>query len=234
MVARGDLGVEMKTYEIPTIQKKIIGRCKASGKLVITATQMFESMVKNPVPTRAEATDVANAVWDGTDAVMLSAETSVGSYPVDAVKIMNAILSSTEKESKYYNHVEFDVPADLADNIFDSTGKAVANIADQINATLIVVFTHFGRKAKVISKFDPKAPIIAMSDKFETLNQLNLHSGIYPIYNESFEVEETAIDNAMKILKENELIKKDDLILFTSGAPITDKSRGNWTRFVIV
>ncbi len=234
MVARGDLGVEMKANEVPVIQKQIIKKCKAAGKLVITATQMFESMVKNPVPTRAEATDVANAVWDGTDVVMLSAETSVGNYPFDAVKIMNDILVSTEEHTDYYNPVKYEIPEELADNIFDSNGRAVSEIANQINATLIVVFTHKGRKAKVISKFDTKAPIIAMSDNFTTLNQLNLFSGIYPIYNDNFDVEENAIQGAMEILHQKNLIQTNDLILFTSGAPITDVSRRNWMRFVIV
>lgn len=234
MVARGDLGVEMPPQDVPIIQKKIIRECNAVGKLVITATQMFESMIKNPVPTRAEASDVANAVWDGTDVVMLSGETSIGEYPLEAVKIMNRILLKTEAQRDYKSHIQYNVPQELADNLFDSVGMAVANIAEQVNAACIVVFTHYGRKARVISKFKPNTPIVAISDNFDTLNYLNLHWGIIPYFLKDFSDEDKAINKATRIIKEKSLVKEGDVVIFTSGAPYTDKGRKSWLRFAVI
>ena len=234
MVARGDLGVEMPPQDVPEIQKRIIRECNSVGKLVITATQMFESMIHNPVPTRAEASDVANAVWDGTDVVMLSGETSIGKYPVEAVKIMNRILLKTEAQHDYQAKINFTVPEELADNLFDSLGMAVANIADQVNAACIVVFTNHGRKARVISKFRPTSQIIAVSNNFDTLNFLNLHWGILPQFLEDFTDEDLAIKQATQIMKDKELINPGDVVMFTSGAPYTDKGRKSWLRFAVV
>lgn len=234
MVARGDLGVELPTQLVPIIQKNIIKRCNAVGKLVITATQMLESMIQHSVPTRAEASDVANAVLDGTDVVMLSGETSVGKYPVEAVKMMNDILLTTESQSQFAPVIKYDMPSSIADNLFDATGKGFTDIADQINTAAVVVFTHFGRKAKVMSKFRPRAPIFAVSNKFETLNVLNLYRGIVPLYLEKFEDEDASILEITNYLKKKGYVNKGDVILFTSGAPITDKDRRNWIRFSIV
>lgn len=233
MIARGDLGVELNPQDVPVIQKNIIRRCNSVGKLVITATQMLESMIENPVPTRAEASDVANAVWDGTEVVMLSGETSVGKYPVQAVKTMNEIILKSEAQSHIQCKIDHEIPRLLADNLFDSTGKANKDIADRINAAVIVVFTHYGRKARVIAKFRPTAPIIAISDKFETLNELNLHWGIRSFYVENFSDEENAIRIATDIIRKNSLAKKGDIVLLTSGAPIIDTARKSWVRFLI-
>ena len=234
MVARGDLGVELAPQEVPMIQKKIIRRCNEVGKLVITATQMLESMIQNPIPTRAEASDIANAVLDGTDVVMLSGETSVGKFPIEAVKIMNEILLTTEEESSPKIISDFEIPKDLTDNIFDSTGRAVANVSEQIKASAIVIFTHYGRKAKVVAKFRPDTNIFAVSDKFETLNRLNLIWGIHPLFLENITDEDTAIHNTINILKEKKFIKENDLILFTAGAPYTDKGRRSWMKFAVI
>lgn len=182
MVARGDLGVELAPQLVPIIQKNIIGRCNAVGKLVITATQMLESMINNPIPTRAEASDVANAVLDGTDVVMLSGETAVGKYPKQTIKTMRNILLSTESQTQFKTHVKFENPKNQADNIFDATGKAFVEIANQVNAKALVVFTHHGRKANILSKYNPNAHIFAFSDSFDTLNHLNLHKGIKPYF----------------------------------------------------
>lgn len=234
MVARGDLGVELQPHQVPLIQKRIISRCNAVGKLVITATQMLESMISNPVPTRAEASDVANAVYDGTDVVMLSGETSVGKNPATTVATMNKILMETEKHIPKKACHHFIIPENLVDNLFDSTGKAISCIADQIFASLIVVFTHEGRKARVISKFRPTPPIIAFSDTFETLTRLNLHWGIRSFFQEEIDDEEKAIKKATELLKEKKLIKKGDVVLFTAGAPYTDRGRKTWLRFLVV
>lgn len=234
MVARGDLGVELQPHQVPLIQKRIISRCNAVGKLVITATQMLESMISNPVPTRAEASDVANAVYDGTDVVMLSGETSVGKNPVLAVRTMNKILVETEKNTPKKACHYFTIPDNLVDNLFDSTGKAISCIADQIFASLIVVFTHEGRKAKVLSKFRPNSPIIAVSDKFETLTHLNLHWGIKSFFLDEIDDEDYAIEKAIEILMVNDLVKKGSVILFTAGAPYTDRGRKTWLRFIVI
>ena len=225
MVARGDLGVEMDPQDVPIIQKEIIHKCRAVGKLVITATQMMESMIKNPIPTRAEASDVANAVWDGTDVVMLSAETSIGKYPVDAVTVMNDILQKSESRLNFYSKHKFNIPDDLESNLFDSTGMAITEIAKRVNTDFVIIFTHEGRKAKAV---------IVFSDSFETLNILNLHYGTYPLFEEGFDLEETAIEKSLALLKRKKIIKKNDVLLFASGAPYTDLDRRNWNRFVVV
>ena len=234
MVARGDLGVEMDPQDVPIIQKEIIHKCRAVGKLVITATQMMESMIKNPIPTRAEASDVANAVWDGTDVVMLSAETSIGKYPVDAVTVMNDILQKSESKLNFYSKHEFDIPDDLESNLFDSTGMAITEIAKRVNTNFVIIFTHEGRKAKAVIKYRPPCPVIVFSDSFETLNILNLHYGTYPLFEEGFDLEETAIEKSLALLKQKKIIKKNDVLLFASGAPYTDLDRRNWNRFVVV
>jgi len=234
MVARGDLGVELPAQLVPIIQKNIIKRCNAVGKPVITATQMLESMIQNPVPTRAEASDVANAVLDGTDVVMLSGETSVGKYPVKAVRIMNEILQTTEVNTQFTHEIKYEVPKDLMDNMFDSTGKAFAQIANQVAASLIVVFTHYGRKAKVVAKYRPNAPIIAFSDKPEIVTELNFRRGISAYYLADFNNEIVAVEMALKFLKEHNFVHKNDLVIFTAGEPVNEYSRKAWIRSIYV
>ncbi len=231
MVARGDLGVELAPQLVPIIQKNIIRRCNAVGKLVITATQMLESMIYNPIPTRAEASDVANAVLDGSDVVMLSGETAVGKYPLATIKIMKDILLSTESQSQFQIKVNYDFPKSQKDNIFDATGSGFTDISNQINASAIVVFTHQGRKAKILAKYKPRAPIIAFSNSFETLNILNLYKGITPFYLENIDDEKKSITLAKQYLLKNNICGKGDLVLFTAGAPITEKSRKSWIYF---
>jgi pyruvate kinase len=233
MVARGDLGVELGPHLVPVIQKKIIRRCNEAGKLVITATQMLESMIHNPVPTRAEASDIANAVWDGTDVVMLSGETSVGKYPVDAVRIMNEILLTTESDPGMRKKTKYEKPENIFENMVDATGAGIVHISDQLNAAAIVIFTHFGSKANIISKFRPNASIFAISDKFETLNTLNLHWGIKPFYLSHISDEDSAIRESMKLLKEKNLIKDGDVVIFAAGQPLSD-GRRSWLRYSIV
>lgn len=234
MVARGDLGVEFAPQLVPVFQKRIINKCNSIGKLVITATQMLESMINNPVPTRAEASDVANAVWDGTDVVMLSGETSVGKYPIEAVKIMNTILLTTEAQSTFKQEIKFDIPKDLTDNLFDSMAHAHKNISEQIGAAAIIIFTHLGRKAISTAKFRPNATIFAFSDSFDACNILNLQWGIRPLYLENIDDENAAVQNSMNILLEKGFINKGDLLIFAAGRPHIDKNRSSWMRFVIV
>ena len=230
MVARGDLGVEMQPQDVPVIQKNIIKRCNAVGKLVITATQMLESMIVNPIPTRAEASDVANAVWDGTDVVMLSGETSVGKFPFRAVQIMNDIIVKTEQNTGVENF-EFEIPKKFEDNLFDSMGRASVSIARQIKAAAIVVFTYKGRTACNLSKYRPEAKIIAISNSFDTINNLCLHRGITSIYQEEIDKEHLAIDQAKKLILDAGLLKSGDIAIFMAGAPYSERSRANWLRF---
>jgi len=234
MVARGDLGVELAPQLVPIIQKNIINRCNATGKLVITATQMLESMIHNPIPTRAEASDVANAVLDGTDVVMLSGETAVGKYPISTINTMKNILLTTESQSQFKKIVRHDVPSDRVENIFDATGKAFVEISNQVNAKALVVFTHKGRKANILSKYNPNANIYAFSNSFETLDHLNLHKGITPFFIEDINNEDFYIPTSVEILKEKGILEKGDLVLFTAGAPITDTDRKSWVRFLVV
>jgi len=234
MVARGDLGVELKPQEVPIIQKDIIRRCNAAGKLVITATQMLESMINNPIPTRAEASDIANAVWDGTDVVMLSAETSVGKFPVEAVKIMNNILISTEADPADRKKIKYEIPEDPLDNVIDALGKAISKMADQINADLIIVFTHSGGKARVVCKYRPSSSIYVFSDSFNTLSQLNLLWGIKSSYMLDISDEEKAVEEAKQILLTNGIVRKGSLILFSSDKLIGEKKRRSWLRFEII
>ncbi len=233
MVARGDLGVEMKPQEVPILQKEIIRKCNSKGKLVITATQMLESMIQNSIPTRAEASDVANAVFDGSDVVMLSGETSVGKHPVKVVETMNDILLRSEAASGFSNVVDYEVPCDVVDNLFDATGKGIVEIANQVKAKAIVVFTHFGRKARVISKFKPAMPLFAFSDKLPTVSRLNLYHSVVPFYFPNISDEQKAIEFARKKINEIMPLGKGEVLLFTAGAPITDEGRRTWIRFYV-
>ena len=234
MVARGDLGVELSPQEVPVLQKSIIKKCNETGKLVITATQMLESMIHSPIPTRAEASDVANAVWDGSDAVMLSAETSIGEYPIRTVQIMNDILKNTELHLEDNRTINYSNPKNLQENLFDSIGRSIVEMSKQINAKAIVVFTFKGRTARIISKYKPQARIIAISNSFETMNNLCLRWGVTSIYRENFDKEHIAIDDAKELILKCGLVEKGDLVIFTAGAPYSEKSRANWSRFEII
>ncbi len=234
MIARGDLGVEIPAQEVPMIQKSIIKKCNSVGKLVITATQMLDSMIHNPIPTRAEASDVANAVLDGTDAVMLSGETSIGKYPLESVKIMNDIALNAEQYLLQPNDNDLEIPLDLADNLFDSVGRAMTKMSEQVNASAIVVFTYKGRTARNFAKFRPKAKIIAISNSFETMNNLCLRWGVTSIFMDEIHKENVVIEEAKKLILNAGLVKQDDIVIFTAGAPYSEKSRVNWLRFEVI
>jgi pyruvate kinase len=231
MIARGDLGVEMMPQEVPVIQKSIIRKCNMHGKLVITATQMLESMIHNPVPTRAETSDVANAVWDGSDVVMLSGETSVGEYPVESVEMMQDILIETEEHMDLVQQERVFRSGTSHETVFESVGRALSNMAVQLGAEAVVSFTRRGRMAKAMSKFRPSTKIVAMSDSFEVMNVLRLIWGIIPIYFEDVADEQTAITIAKKILLEDEIVAEGSTIIFTSGAPVDEKGKDIWIRF---
>ncbi len=234
MVARGDLGVELSPAKVPVIQKEIIKRCNETGKLVITATQMLESMINSPIPTRAEAADVANAVWDGTDVVMLSGETSVGKYPVETVKMMSEIIQNAEQHFIQNENITFQIPEALEENLFDSVLKGITSVAEQIKANAIVVFTYKGRAARGLAKFRPAAKIIALSDSFETMNNLCLRWGVNSLFIEKIDKQNAAIEDAKKLILDAGLVNKGELVIFLSRAPFNEKGRSDFLHFEVL
>ncbi len=225
MVARGDLGVELPTEDVPVLQKMLIKKANRAGKPVITATQMLESMVSNPRPTRAEATDVANAVLDGTDAMMLSSETSIGEFPIEAVKVMNKIIRAIETQYNFYGPV-FD--SDLKpENEVDSIGRAACLLAQQLNAKAIVTITHTGATAKSIAKYRPAVPIIALTDSDEVVKRLNIVWGVSGIKLKEISETDKTIENAKIQLRESGILASGDLIIMTAGIPLFQRGSTN-------
>jgi len=225
MVARGDLGVELPTEDVPPLQKMLIKKANKAGKPVITATQMLESMVSNPRPTRAEATDVANAVLDGTDAVMLSSETSIGEFPIEAVKVMDRIIRTIETQYKFYEPV-FDSSLKLKNEV-DAIGRAACLLAQQLNAKAIVTITHTGATAKAIAKYRPSVPIIALTDSNEVVKHLNLIWGVTGIKLREISETDKTIENAKIQLKESGILNSGDLIIMTAGIPLFQRGSTN-------
>src|SRR5690606_10040163 len=177
---------------------------------------------------------VANAVWDGTDVVMLSGETSVGKFPLKTVQLMNDIIKNAEQHSFMDQIIEYNIPEHVEENLFDSVGKAITTISKQINAAAIVAFTYKGRTAINLAKYRPKAKIIAISNSFETMNILCLRWGVTSIFSNEINKEHIAIDNARKLILEAGLVKEGDIVIFTAGAPYSEKSRTNWLRFEVI
>lgn len=180
MVARGDLGVELQPEFVPIAQKQIIDAANLAGKIVITATQMLESMIYNPRPTRAEASDVANAIFDGTDAVMLSGETAMGSYPVETVRIMEAIIHESELHLKKWGHWKGSEPSLEREDAISIT-RAARELAQDVNVAAITVFTESGRTALLMSKSFPRVPILALTPEEKTYNRMAVYAGVVPI-----------------------------------------------------
>lgn len=234
MVARGDLGVELSPAKVPVIQKEIIKKCNETGKLVITATQMLESMINSPIPTRAEAADVANAVWDGTDVVMLSGETSVGKHPVETVRMMNDIIINAEQHYILNENLKFQIPDALEENLFDSVLKGITSVAEQIKAEAIVVFTYKGRAARGLAKFRPAAKIIAISDSFETMNNLCLRWGVNSLFINKIDKQNAAIEDAKNLILNAGLVSKGELVIFLSRAPFNEKGRSDFLHFEVM
>jgi len=220
MVARGDLGVETSLEEVPILQKEIILKANDARLPVITATQMLESMVSSPRPTRAEASDVANAVLDGTDAVMLSAETASGQYPVEAVETMVRIINHTEK-MLLKRPKEQIMPGTLMVSFPDAISAATSHIAHEIGARAISTFTQSGATARILSKHRPEAPIIAFTPDATVQNQMALLWGVTPKRLPPVETTEELINQMEKELLAGRLAKKGDVVIILSGAPIS-------------
>jgi pyruvate kinase len=223
MVARGDLGVEMMPEDVPILQKMIVRKCNEAGVPVIIATQMLESMIENPRPTRAEASDVANAVLDGADAVMLSAETSVGKYPVETVHTMDNIIKRSEMRKHDHLGIK-QVPVEIQENVFDAVARAACVLARQVHATAIVPITHSGATAIRISKYRPEARIITVTGQEKILRQLNLVWGVRGIESHDFiHNQDTAFRKIIERLKLEGYVEKGDFVVFTAGLPLLAK-----------
>ncbi len=216
MVARGDLGLEFEPEEIPAIQKRLINKANRAGKLVITATQMLESMTNSPRPTRAEVTDVANAILDGTDAVMLSEETAVGEYPVGSVNMMRKIAQNAEKLLEtYYSKLTFPAVRSVAEAI----GQSAPTIADNIKASAIITSTRSGSTAKIVAKFRPQVTIIAVTPSEKVFNKLALIWGVKPLKIPFSANTDSMIENSLEAAKEAGLVKKGQKVVITAGVP---------------
>ena len=219
MVARGDLGVEIPLEEIPSIQKKVIIRASNAGRQVITATQMLDSMIKNPRPTRAETTDVANAIYDGTSAIMLSGETASGAYPVQAVKMMAKIAERTESDINYVHRFQQREIENRPD-VTSAISHATVTTAIDLGATAILTVTKSGRTARMISKYRPQCPIISGTTDPTVRRQMNLSWGVTPILVEEQNNTDELFDHVVTVAKKKQLVGDGDLVVITAGAPI--------------
>ena len=216
MVARGDLGVEIDFTELPGIQKDIIDRSFSFGKPIVTATQMLDSMMVNPRPTRAEISDVANAIYDGTSAIMLSGETAAGDYPVEALKTMSAIAERTENEEHYRSqrHAEIQI------SVSDATAHAACLTAKDVNAAAIVTVSESGNTARLLSKYRPEQPIIACVMKEQVQRQLALSWGITPLMMPLAHSTDELIEMSTSLAKENGYLHNGELAVVTAGVPV--------------
>ena len=228
MVARGDLGVEIPACQVPHVQKMIIRKCNLAYKPVITATQMLDSMIRNPRPTRAEVADVANAIYDGSDCIMLSGETAMGKYPLEAVQMMVDIAESVESgldTSKYREHRLMETER----NISSAVGFAAVKTAKNINATCIVTPTVAGSTTRIVSNFRPAVPIYGVSPNDWALRRMQILWGVTPVKGYEEDTTEDIISHAMYVVKRAKKVKEGDLVVFTAGDPATNTVTGEGT-----
>ena len=217
MLARGDLGVEIEAKRIPQLQKEIIQKCNYHGKLVITATQMLDSMIRNPRPTRAEVTDVANAVYNGTDAVMLSGESANGKYPIEAAKTMASIVEYTEQFLDYKQFKTRMVEKTVYESIGNAMCAASVTTASELKAAAIVASTLSGVTASMISKYRPITPIYALSPSQVVTRQMMLFWGVTPIWARRAETTDELFESSIEELKDRQLLKSKDICVITAG-----------------
>lgn len=233
MIARGDMGVELPEEEVPIVQKMIIKKVYEAGKRVITATQMLDSMMKNPRPTRAETTDVANAIYDGTSAIMLSGETAAGKFPVESLKTMVRIADRTEKDIDYrkrFFHSDRKANPDVTDAICHAT----CTTAHDLNAKAIVTVTKSGRSARMISRYRPDCDIIGCTTGEKSWRQLSLSWGITPVLLEEKKEVFELFEHAVSVAKERNLLRTDDIAVITSGVPMGVSGTTNIIKVEIV
>ena len=225
MVARGDLGVEIPASDVPHVQKIIIEKCNHKYKPVITATQMLDSMIRNPRPTRAEVSDVANAIYDGTDAVMLSGETAQGKYPVEAVQMMAKIAESSEQFLKFDMYRDTKAPLGKQ-NVSSAVGFAAVTMVERLNASCIVTPTMSGQTARVISNLRPSVPIYGVTPNERTRRKMQLYWGVKPITGYEEDSTENIISHAMYMVVREGLVHKGEMVIFTAGDPATNEVSG--------
>ena len=218
MVARGDLGIELPLSRVPIVQKRLIREAGRLSKPVITATQMLASMVDSPRPTRAEVTDVANAIYDGTDAVMLSEETAVGKNPVEAVRVMDRIARVTEEDLPYWDWL-FQRTNQANQDVADSVAQGAVGSVYRLGLAALVVPTTSGRTARLVSAHRPKVPVLAMSARPETVRRLNLLFGVKAVYSEMRDDIRDLLDDCARLAKEHSVAESGDLIGVTAGLP---------------
>jgi len=229
MVARGDLGVEMSPEKVPVVQKQIISRACEARRPVITATQMLESMTQNPRPTRAEASDVANAVFDGSDALMLSAETASGAYPLEAVQMMDRIIREAEANNA---HVLRPSPAQF--NIAETASELICHASEELHMKVIAVFTETGSTARLVSKHRPLRPIIAFSTIQETRRRMSLYWGVVPRTIGKVQDIEELVHAAEKRLLEERLVQHGDVVGIVAGTPLFVGGTTNFMKFHVI
>jgi pyruvate kinase len=233
MVARGDLGVEMPMEEVPLLQKMIVNKCRAASKPVIIATQMLESMITTPRPTRAEVNDVANSVLDGADAVMLSGETSVGEFPLIVIETMQKIIQNIETNNYPFHPQKF-LRTSEASFLSDAICDTAANLSKQTNAVGIVSMTVSGYTAFEISSHRPKALTYIFTSNINLLNTLSLVWGVQGFYYDKFESTDETILDVNRMLKELKLIKKGDIVINTAAIPIERKGKTNMVKITVI
>ena len=232
MVARGDLGVEIPIENVPAVQKMIIKKCNAAGKPVITATQMLDSMIRNPRPTRAEVSDVANAILDGTDCIMLSGESANGDYPVEAVSTMAKIAEETEKTLEYkvaVSKAKSHIPA-----ISGVISRAAANAANELKASAVITSTQTGATAKRISQCRPECPIVAVTPDVVVARQLAFSWGVYPIVSDKMASTDEMLEKSVEIAKANEFVKDGDTVVLAAGVPVNEVGATNLLKVSVV
>jgi pyruvate kinase len=235
MVARGDLGIEIPPEEVPMAQKRIIEACNEAGIPVVTATQMLESMIENPRPTRAEASDVANAILDGTDAVMLSAETTIGAYPVESVRTMRRIIDeveATRPETPIRPLRRSGEEMELS--IADAVGRAARQAAQDLNAAALITPTVSGYTARVMSRYRPQASIIAVTPNPRVQRRLMLHWGVIPLLASRADNSDEMIEHAVEAAREQGLVEEGDTLVITAGAARSEPGTTNLLRIYVV
>jgi pyruvate kinase len=230
MVARGDLGVEIPTEDVPIVQKMLIRRCNAVGKPVITATQMLESMMTNPRPTRAEATDVANAIMDGTDAIMLSGETASGKYPVEAVTMMATLAKRTEAALSYSDLLTARRSTDGYHTTTDAISHATVQVSHELNAAAIITSTESGYTARMVSKYRPQATIVAVTPKEKFVRRMLLMWGVMPVFVSQSHSTDEMVSNAIDGAMASGWVKNGDLVVITAGVPVGTSGTTNMIR----
>ena len=218
MVARGDLGVEIPAEEVPYLQKMIIQKCNMNFKTVITATQMLDSMIRNPRPTRAEVTDVANAVYDGTDAVMLSGETAQGKYPLEALQMMVHIIQNTEQHLDYEGMLE-KTGGHLKSGVSSAIGYSSVLAASNLNAKCIITPSVSGATARVVSNLRPRQVILGVTPNERTLRRMSIYWGVKPIKSQAFNTTDDICDGAIELAKVKQFVETGEIVVITAGIP---------------